>query len=248
MGKLEDTQETLKGAAAKHRSALVAFSAGKDSLTVLDLCTKYFETVEAFYFYLIPELSFMEKRLEDAAKHWNVRIRQYPDYHLFNFLKEGVYTYEWYKWKELPDLTQDDMYAHIIKDTGIPLVVTGAKKSDFLYRRLNLGRHHRNVTVIHPISSWQRFDVLAYMKACNIPIPVGTAALTNAVDLTPKNVLWLYDNFPDDYKKLREYFPFAEAIVWRRKFFGNKFSENTQRKSQQEQEALQTLKPKGWKN
>jgi len=251
MGKLEETQAVLKNATVKHRSVLVAFSAGKDSLAVLDLCTKYFERVEAFYLYYIPDLSFQNERLAEATHRWGIRVRQYASNTLYNTLKDGTYTYEWYKWKELPDLTQDDIYGYIIKDTGIPLIATGCKKSDFLYRRLNLGRHHRNVTVIHPIAEWQRFDVLQYLKARNIPIPTGTHALSNGVDLTPQNVLWLYDNFPDDFKKLLALFPFAEAIVWRRKFYGFTAQEKSQFNrinQQREQESIQSLKPKGWKN
>jgi len=241
--KLGDTLKVIKGAAIKHRSALVAFSVGKDSMTVLDLCSRVFDHIECVYMYFVPGLRFMEDRLMEAASRWHVKIHQYPHFHFYNTLCAGTYSMEWYKTGQLTRLTADDIYGSAIRDTGIPLIVTGMKKSDFLFRRLNLGRNQRNVSVIHPIQSWHTYDVLAYLKSHNIPIPKGTSAATNSIDLSPLNLLWLHDNYPDDFKKLLAYFPFAEAIVWRRKYFGNVHIKVKVKKTD-----IQDLRPAGWKH
>lgn len=239
MGKLEETLEALKKAAIHNPRALVAFSGGKDSLTVLDMAKRHFKEVECFYLYFVPGLSFIEQRLEWASKHFQVRIRQYQDHAFYNYMRQGFYTYDYYKNEFFDPLTLDDVYAVVVKDTGIPLIITGMKKSDFLFRRLNLGRNQKNVETLHPIHSWQRFDVLAYLKAREIPIPAGSDQLTNAVDLQVPNILWLHDNHPNDFKKILEYFPFAEAVIWRRKFYGGP-------KLQKSQATIQDVRPQGW--
>lgn len=244
MGKLEETLETLKRAAGHYRKALVAFSGGKDSLTVLDMAKRHFKEVECFYLYFVPGLSFIEERLNWASKTFDVRIRQYQGPGFYNYLRIGAYTYEYYKNELYEPISLDDIYAVIVKDTGIPLIITGMKKSDFLFRRLNLGRNQKNVETLHPIHTWQRFDVLAYLKSRNIPVPAGSNQLTNAVDLQVPNILWLHDNHPEDFKKVLEYFPFAEAVIWRRRFY--KLGGANGNAQLQKPEIQTNIRPKGW--
>jgi len=241
MGKLDDTLAAFRDASKKYPSALVAFSGGKDSLTVMDMAKRVFKEVQGFYMYFVPDLAFVNEQLSWAERYFGVTIHQVPHFLFYNCLKWGLYSTAPDKWDALPELNADDVYGYAMKETGIPLVVTGMKKSDFMFRRLNLGRHQRNVTVLHPIASWGRFDVLSYLKSHGIPIPKGTGALTNSVDLAPTNLLWLHDNHPKDFRKLCEFFPFAEAVVWRRTFYGISL------KKEKAGDTIQDLKPSGWK-
>jgi hypothetical protein len=51
-------------------------------------------------------------------------------------------------------------------------------------------------------------------------MPDGSGLNASGVSLIPAELLWIYDNHPNDFKKVCEYFPYAEAVVWRRTFYG----------------------------
>ncbi len=48
------TTQLLAEYAKKHDSVLVSYSGGKDSLVTLDLCTRTFKRVTAFFMYFVP--------------------------------------------------------------------------------------------------------------------------------------------------------------------------------------------------
>ena len=50
MSVLSDTIREMKAMAAEHSAVVIAFSGGKDSLTVLDLCRRFFHRIECFHF------------------------------------------------------------------------------------------------------------------------------------------------------------------------------------------------------
>jgi hypothetical protein len=111
------------------------------------------------------------------------------------------------------------VYTAARKRSGIQLIATGAKDSDSAHRR-RLLRWNKDDALTFPVQTWHKHDVLAYLKAHNIPMPVGSGRQTSGIDLSTPEVLWLHDEYPDDYQKLVKYFPFVEAIVYRRQWYG----------------------------
>jgi hypothetical protein len=64
--------------------------------------------------------------------------------------------------------------------------------------------------------------VLAYLKINGIPVPDSSGGQATGVDLSTPSILWLYDNHPEDFQKLLQYFPLAEAAIKRRDEYGVK--------------------------
>jgi len=121
----------------------------------------------------------------------------------------------------IPELSLNDVYAMAKTETGISLIATGAKKADSLWRRKMLGNWGTRPDIIYPLKDWNKPDVYAYLMAQKIPIPGGTSGSSTGIDLTQKSLLWMHDTYPDDFWKICEVFPFAEAVVWHRKFYGD---------------------------
>ena len=216
---MEATLSVLRDAAKTHDSVLVGFSGGKDSLVVTDLCCRVFKHVQGFYMYLVPGLRVIEEHCEAARQRWGLHVDHFPHWLLARFIKDGLYCDNHYKHDGLPQWTLADVYAAARKATGIQLIATGAKDADSAHRR-RLLRWNKDPHLIHPVQSWHKHDVIAYLKAHNIPMPPGSGRQTSGIDLSTPEVLWLHDHYPDDFEKLTAYFPYAEAIVWRRKWFG----------------------------
>lgn len=66
--------DAIKTQAQITDKVLVSFSMGKDSIVTLDLCKKYFKTVQPFFMYLVPGLKFQEEALAKYERHYDVDI------------------------------------------------------------------------------------------------------------------------------------------------------------------------------
>lgn len=211
--------DRLRAQAKQHGSILVAFSGGKDSLAVLDLCRQTFERVVCFFMYLVPGLKCVEKQLQAARERYGVEILQYPHWLLLKLVKDEIYRPTGFEFDGLPQSKVKDVYLMAMADTGINLVASGAKKSDYA-TRATIMRSMEGIGVIHPLAEWTKFDLLAYLKVRNIPLPESSGRATTGIDLSTPSLLWLYDNYPEDFEKLCEGFPYAKAAIYRREFFG----------------------------
>lgn len=218
--KIESTLATLRAAREKTDTVLVGYSGGKDSLVVTDLCVRTFSRVVGFYMYLVPGLRSIEALLNEGRQRFGIEILQYPHWTISRYIKEGMYCNSHRRHEGMPEWTLFDVFDLAMTDTGIPLVVTGAKESDSASRRRLLRWGGGKGQVVYPIQKWHKHDVLGYLKARGIPIPASTGLATTGLDLSTPEVLWLYDNYPDDFERLARVFPHVPAIVYRREWYG----------------------------
>lgn len=220
MGLAEETLAQLQGRRAAGDSCLVAYSGGKDSLVVMDLALRSFSSVGAFFMYLVPGLECVEIELEKARRRWGVEIAQYPHWLVHRLVKNSVFCASHWTNDDLPEWKLADIYALALADSGLAQLATGAKKADSGWRRRFMSQPQRDEQVFYPIAKWHKYDVLAYLKARGIALPPSSGKSATGVDLSTPSLLWLHDTFPDDFRRLCEVFPFAEAVVWRRTFYG----------------------------
>lgn len=200
---------------------LVAYSDGKDARVVMDLACKTFDHVEAFYMYFVPGITNIENAMVEAGKRWGVRIHLCPHPAGIQALKHGFYCQPAAENEYvLPDLSFWNVYASMIKMTGIPVVLTGFKRADSNSRRRFMAWSTSNTQVIHPIAGWKKRDVISYLQLKGIPIPESTGKATTGLDLSDDELFFLYDRHPEDFDVLLKYFPFAEALIKRREMFG----------------------------
>jgi 3'-phosphoadenosine 5'-phosphosulfate sulfotransferase (PAPS reductase)/FAD synthetase len=215
-----DALANLRELARKQPEALVGFSGGKDSFAVLDLATRTFKRVVAFHFYHVPGLQVIEQQISVAKERWGVEVVYYPHRIFLSALRGCLYCDE-PDWADtLPELTLRESYEWIMHDTGIPLILTGAKKSDSLARRRFLANTESWDDIVYPIRDWNKFDVLGYLAAQKIPLPPSSGGHTTGIGLDPASLCWLHDEHPEDFQRLLKWFPYAEAAVKRRDWYG----------------------------
>lgn len=214
---LQETVRTLQSLAERNKSIVIAYSDGKDSRVVMDLCVRLFKNVEAFFMYLVPGLDCVQIALDQARARWGVTVRQYPHWLTARLMKQGIYCHPTWRNDDLPEVKLHDIYLMAMADTGCRLVATGAKKSDSSWRRRFMSV--KSAEVCTPIEGWNKYDVLSYLRMRAIPLPPSSGKSATGIDLSPDSLLWLHDTFPQDFARVCEHFPFAEAIVWRRKFY-----------------------------
>lgn len=218
------TADKLREAAKKHPRVLVSFSGGKDSSVCLDLAMRSgFTEVVPFFMYLVPGLSFVEKRLKWAESMYGVKIMQVPHWVGYSYIRQEVFCDRKYTMDDMPEVKLPELYAMVQMQTGINLILNGGKKSDGLWRKRFIWSVRNKASLMHPIDEWNKWDVYAYLKARNIPVPkesVDMGAKGAGVGLHPSSLLWIYDNHPDDFKKIEKVYPYVRAAVYRREWYG----------------------------
>jgi phosphoadenosine phosphosulfate reductase len=216
------TIESLRKLSEEHSHVDVAFSGGKDSWCVLDLCLKTFRRVTAFHMYFVPGLECVDREIDKAKKRYGIDVRQYPDWTFIKALREGVYRMPSSALESLPEWTLKDIYTVALVDSGATAIAHGAKKSDSLWRRRQLGTWRGGVwdRLIYPVVEWKKLDVTAYLKANKIPLPPSSGKSATGIDLSTPSLEWLSETYPQDFERLCRLFPFARVVPEHRRLFG----------------------------
>lgn len=217
---VEKSLSLLRTVAETFDSALVSFSGGKDSLCCLDLALRTFKKVVCFYMYWADGLSWIEESLQRAEKTYGVEIIQVPHWSYVRMKKYGIYCLPS---PTLHDAKIADVYEYLRAETGIYPVIVGGKKADGIWRRTFVANSNADM-ILNPIWDWNKYDVLAYLKAKNISIPVSEGTICSGVDVSSKFLKWCYVNYPKDFEKMKEEFPFIEALIYKEQYFGKKDS------------------------
>lgn len=217
---LDETLGILREAREKSSSCLVSFSGGKDSLVVMDLCLRVFDRVEAFFMQLVPGLECVERPAIEAAEKFGVPLHMTPHWIAFRLLKGGMYCFEPQSRDAWPDVKLRDIYTSIIEETGIPLIATGAKRTDSLWRKRHLDSTKGWTEVVNPVVAWSKHEIVSHLTSRGWAVPKGDSGDGAGADLSRPAVLWMHDNHPEDFKLLEEHFPFVRSIVMQREWFG----------------------------
>lgn len=220
----EEAMKELRAIAAVESSIIVAFSGGKDSRVVLDLCHRAgFKTIVGFYMYLVPGLECEEEKLQWARDRYGITILQYPHWVAIRCLQSGAYCPPRKCWGDTGKVTVDHIHGMVQADTGIRHIAHGAKLADSLWRRRNMAvRKNKDDGVVYPLRKWKIYDVLAYLNMHNIPRPdfLGDNKAASGLGLMTEEMCWLHDTHPADFRRVMRWFPYVEAIIYRREWFG----------------------------
>ncbi|MGN6643836.1 MAG: phosphoadenosine phosphosulfate reductase domain-containing protein [Verrucomicrobiota bacterium] len=224
-----DLQKTIQALEARARInpvIAVSYSGGKDSLAVMDLCCKIFPTVRAFFWYCVPDLEVCNEWMRFAKERWNVEVVQLPHWDMMTAMKNGVWCDATKGIDKLPEMKLKDAYAYSLDLVETDFCATGMKDADGLPRRqffANLRDSKDPIwrRLIFPIRDWNKKDVLDYLKTNGIPIPEAEpGAVTTGVGLNHDSLCWLHDKHPEDFKRLLKWYPYAEAAIKRRDWYG----------------------------
>jgi 3'-phosphoadenosine 5'-phosphosulfate sulfotransferase (PAPS reductase)/FAD synthetase len=220
---IKEAHEQMAALAKKHFVAVVACSGGKDSLCCLDLAVKHFKRVIPVFMFLVPDLRFDEERLSIIKDRWGLKILHYPHLLLFKAYENSIYCKKSIRMaKFLKEFGLNEIYKAIMHDTGANLIINGAKETDSLWRKTKYFKFYTMDNVIYPLKKWRKNDVLAYLQMNGIPVPASSGHQSTGVDLSTPSLLWMHDNYPDDFAKMERYFPFIGAVVKRREWHGVK--------------------------
>ncbi len=214
---ISTTIEELLLIRQSHKSILVSFSGGKDSLTLLYLAKQIFEHVECFFMYFVPGIRSVEDRIDDASEKYNVKIYKIRHWAYFKCKKHGIFCNP----EDIEERVLSDVYTDIRELSGITPILTGAKRDDGQWRRTNTANAITGAygDVYKPIFEWTTYDVLGYCKMKGIEVPKAEGMKNTGIDLGTKYILWAYNNDKQAYSLIKKEFPYLDAMIYREKWF-----------------------------
>lgn len=201
---------------------LIGLSGGKDSLCLCELI-KMAEITNVKYFNMefLPDLRIQKDMLDYACHRFNIpyeQIIKVPSEHFICSMRTCAYT--WYSEqakKDYPNVSRTMVFKSIAeKEKGT--IVTGVKKADsmMMSRMVNGNKG----ICIYPLAEWTLSDVLTFMKLRHIDIPSLTKKGCRGIGISDDNdLLFIYENYPDDFEKMEKVFPFIRAVVLKYKYF-----------------------------
>ncbi len=207
----------------------VSFSGGRDSLAVLDLCKQHFQTIHAYWMYVVPGLEFQEKYLQYIERRYSISIIRIPHWILANMFRRGVLRHPTNASMSLRRTRIRHVDAYIRKklDSESLYIASGEKYADSLERNTQIVQCGGISTIrhrIYPIGFWTHYDVQSYVARQNIVMPPDYRLRPQVSSrrrgqfgslLTFDEIIPIRDNFPDDYERICKYFPQLPAQMAR---------------------------------
>jgi len=206
--------QPVQTAAALTDAVIVGFSGGKDSVVTLDLCTRHFQRVEAYFLYYVPGLSFQERMLAWAERRYDLTIYRLPHFELSQFLQHGSF-----RPVDLavPVLKVAELYAHLRAHFGIHWIAGGERIADSIWRRAMLkksGTIDRKRGRVYPVAHFTKANILAYLKLHRLPVSEKSRVLGFSFrSLQPAELRKISEHYPDDFAKIKALFPLVEAGI-----------------------------------
>lgn len=186
---------------------------GKDSIMLLDLCSKSFKKVICVFMYIVKDLDYENRYINWALKKYsNVEFIQTPHYAVYSFIKYGYLGIKQDKTQAKTLISKIDN--KIRKQTGVSWSIYGFKKIDGITRRLMLnstndGINHKTQKA-YPLMNLKNTDVLDYIKDNNLipPFNYGTTKPSSGCDIsTPEFLYYLEQKYPNDLNKVIAQYP-----------------------------------------
>lgn len=223
--KVQKSVDMLK--ARSHISRLlIGLSGGKDSLCLCELI-KMAEITNVKYFNMefLPNMRIQKDLLEYACHRFNIpyeQIIKIPSEHFMKCMHYSIYT--WYSERAKKDfraVSRTDVFKTIARENK-GTIVCGVKKVDSMTMQRMVNQNKG--ICLYPIVDWTLNDVLTFMELRKIKLPELTKKGCRGVGLTDENLLFIYEHYPDDFKRIEQIFPFARVAVLKYDYFNLKKS------------------------
>ena len=213
---------------------LLAFSAGKDSLAAwLALLEDGRFDIVPYYLDWIPGgWSWSHEMLAYYESYFGCKIYRMPHPYLYEQIDRAAFQppdrVQRINTLDLPTFTFADVDNLVAKAAGLsaPFVAIGMRAADNLERRRmilqqgSLGIKRRRY--FYPVWDWKIQDVIDIIMRHNVKISPEYAIWGRTpVSFNYDYMAPLRDNFPDDWEKLRQWFPMIDLQCYRYEVLNN---------------------------
>lgn len=204
---------SLKKICTLKEPIIVCFSTGRDSVVMLDLMMKnYTGDMKFVYYYFVPGLEYKERLLRYYEKKYGIEILRRPSWGTLSYLQGKK-------------VEQGDVMKATRKELGLTYIALGMRRSESLTRRgilAGITDIDEKFKYFYPIIDFTQKQVEAYVRMNNLVVGEeyknGFKHDLSVVD--SYGLLYIKNQYPNDYDKIIKTFPKLEAGIKRIEMFG----------------------------
>lgn len=198
---------------------MVFFSSGKDSLVTLDLVSKYIKDYEIVHFYYYKNLSIRENIFNWYEKRLGKKIIRLPH-------PERSWFFKRLGKKVKTNVVINDTESFIRNKYNMFYTAQGHRIAESLTRRAMLKKFSKGIDEksrrVYPVLNFKEKHIYSYIKKNRLKLPVDYSYGFRDINIFKGDALiWLYNNFREDYISINKEFPFVEGdlhkALWRLK-------------------------------
>jgi hypothetical protein len=211
--------------------AILSFSAGKDSVgSWLAMKAAGFHHIVPVYLYLVPDLQFVEAGLRYYEDRFETGIVRLPHPSLHRWLNDGLFqtpdtTMEITK-ADLPAHDYDDVFDALRLDYELGhdrMAALGVRAADSPNRWASIkarGPVNRARRTWFPIYDWTADRLRAELRAHKLKLTADYRVFGRSFDgLDARFLLPMRQVWPDDYERVRQFFPLVDTTCHRHEMF-----------------------------
>lgn len=211
----------------------LAFSGGKDAVAAWIALRRAGVKVFPYYYYIHPELSFVNRALDYYEQQFGERIIRAPSPMLYCWWSDCTYARPEQIAPccaaSLPAFNATELQAGVIQYLKLPastFTAIGVRATDSIFRRTMFKRSgaiNNKDKKFYPVWDWTKEAVRVEMFQAKLKLPIDYWLFGRTFDgLDYRFIAPIKKHFPEDYERLREYFPFIECELKRGEFAGMK--------------------------
>jgi hypothetical protein len=211
-----------------HRTFIVAFSTGKDSVAMALALKEAGYAMRPYYCYLVPGLGFVEESLSyyEERIFEGVRIARVPHPFFFRALTAGLFQtphdHVVNNAASLDAYGYAEIQATIAAEHGLSdgtFTALGTRAADSVMRRVAINTNGPVNRAAHRFQAiWQMnlADVLDIVGRHQIELSPEYRVMPRSFDgLNYEYLIGIREAWPDDYRRIVEWFPLVEAELFR---------------------------------
>jgi 3'-phosphoadenosine 5'-phosphosulfate sulfotransferase (PAPS reductase)/FAD synthetase len=220
------SEEIIRQVRKKTDTVLLAFSGGKDSIAAWLAIRPHFKRIIPIFRYTVPGLQFVEDGIRYYEKFFKTRIIRVPHPSLYRKLRYGVFQTVRSKKiidsHQLPEPGYEEINDLVREDFGLgseALIASGVRAFDSVTRYMHFKKHGAidlKKLTFYPIFDWRKERLLAALDHAGVKLPPEYRLFSRSFDgLDLSYVYWVRKYYPEDFKRIKFWFPMVELEFYR---------------------------------
>ena len=208
------------------KKVTIGFSTGKDSLVGIDLLKKAGIEFIPIYFYIVPDLQFIENTIKRYEVLFDMKVVRLPHPVLYDYINhqdwqplDRTMTIGQFNLGKITFRLLTNMYLQSKKIKGFDYDCNCMKMADSLNRRLLLRNKpdiDSKTKTIYLTKYFSTGQCFAYLKENNIPLSDDYRIFGRSFDgLSYHFLMGVKKYYPEDYERIKEYWPLIDAEIMR---------------------------------